>query len=261
MLKFFFFSLLLLLSLPGITQEENQISPLSQTGGHVTIRNSVPSQPKADTPPTPTQDQNEDSSVRELEAIHQEQRDKIQKIEKTIEPLKDPILNPIEEIKKLGHKQIDAVSLMDEKVLAILQKTLDQGILAKLSAQELKEMILKNNKGTFLGDFLSASPKFLDFFVDVLRDKNALIGLIGILVRKEDLKNYGYICLVIFIFGLYIKTRIIKPKWSFIRRTFWGLSFSLVMSSISLYLFYNSFSEEVKPTLSIAFKHLSGSKT
>ncbi len=251
--KFFSLLILIFLSLPGFSQEETVKEPLSANGGQVTIRQSPDVSPADESSiqaPTP----NEDSDIREIENARQKNLEKMKLVETATKPLAAPMLNPIEEMQRLGHKQLDAAALMDDKVLAIMQKVLKAGLLSKLPVEEVRKMILDKVKGSQLEGLLTRFPKLLDFCVEMLRDKEALSGLMGILIRKNDLKTYGYVWIAIFLFGLFIKHRIIKPKWPFFKRFRYGMSVNFVLSIISLYVFYSFFSQELAPTISIISK-------
>ena len=251
--KFFFLLILFFLSLPGFSQEETVKEPLSANGGQVTIRQN-PNVSPADQASTQTPAPNEDSDIREIENARLKNLEKMKLVETATKPLAAPIFNPIEEMQKLGHKQLDAAALMDDKVLAIMQKVLKEGLLSKLPAEEVRKMILDKVKGSHFEGMLNRFPKLVDFCVEMLRDKDALSGLMDVLMRKNDLKTYGYIWLAIFLFGLFLKYRIIKPKWPFFKRFRYSMSVNFVLSLISLYVFYSFFSKELAPTLSIASK-------
>jgi hypothetical protein len=251
--KFFFLFILIFLSLPGVAQEETIKEALSENGGHVTIRKSPDVSPK-DEVSTHITPSNEDSDIREIENARLKNLEKMKLVKTATKPLADPVLNPIEEMQRLGHKQLDAAALMDDKVLAIMQKTLRAGLLNKLPAEELRKMILDKAKGSHLEGVLNRFPKLLEFCVEMLRDKEALSGLMGIMRRKDDMKTYGYIWLGIFLFGLFLKNRIIKPRWPFLKRFRYGMSVNTVLSIISLYVFYSFFAKELAPTLSIFSK-------
>jgi hypothetical protein len=250
--KFLFLFVLIFLSLPGFSQEETVKEALSENGGQVTIRKSPDVSPKDEltTPATPP---NEDSDIREINA-RQKNLEKMKLVEEATKPLADPVLNPIEEMQRLGHKQLDAAALLDDKVLAIMQKTLRAGLLSKLPPEEVKKMILDKAKGSYLEGLFKQFPKLLVFCVEMLRDKEALSGLMGIMMRKDDMKTYGYIWLGIFLFGLFLKNRIIKPRWPFFKRFRYSMSVNAVLSITSLYVFYSFFAQELAPTLSIVSK-------
>jgi hypothetical protein len=269
MLNFFFLSILISLSLPGFAQEGTVKEPLSPQGGRVIIQGAppasepapveseVPAGSPAGTTVTPAHpaDAYEDADIQELEADRLKRLEKMNGIEATTAPLANPVMNPLEEIQRLGHKQIDAAAMLDEKVLAILQKTLKTGVMSKLPPEEVKKMLQEKFKDSLMGGILTKFPKLLNILVDLMRDKDALAGLLGIMIRKPDLKEYGYICLALFVFGLFVKNRIIKPKWPFFKRLRYSMSVSLVLTSISFYLFYSYFGTEISPTIEVISKH------
>ncbi len=255
--KFLFLVLFLVLSLPGFAQEETVQEPLSPNGGQVIIQQrpdsapAAPAAPTTDAPPTPENDFSEDPDIREIEEARLKNQQKMKGLEAVTKPLAEPALNPLQEIQRLGHKQIDAAALLDDKVLAIIQKVLRTGVLSKLSKEEVRTMIMAKFKGSMWEGFFTKFPKMLNIAVDLMRDKDALAGLVGIMVRKSDLKDYSYIWIVIFLFGLFVKSRIIKPKWPFFKRFRYSLVVSLILSAVSIYLFYSFFSEELGPTLAV----------
>jgi hypothetical protein len=252
MLKFLFLLIFFSMSLPGFSQEGAVKEPLSPEGGQVIIENRPEVSPEESVEPTA----NESQDVEEVEAARKEYFAKMKQLENSTIKLDQPILNPIDEMQKLGHKQLNTAAILDDKVIALMQKTLKMGLLSNVSSEELKKLILEKIKGSNAEGFVNKFPKLLDVFVEIVKDKDALSGLLGILIRKDDLKEYGYLCLALFVFGLYVKSRIIKPKWPFFRRFRYGLTASLVLTAINLYLFYSYFKEELGPTFSVISKFL-----
>ena len=261
--KFFFLLLFLITSLPGFTQEET-VQPLNPNSGKVIIRGApaapapAPGAPVADpaavlVDPAAPPLQDEDDSVSELENARLESQKKFEAIETVTKPLAEP-LNPMEEIQKLGYQQVGVSALLDPKVLAIIQKNFKDGPLTKLSEAEVSTLILEKAKGSMFEDFLKNSPKVLKMCANLMRDKDALLGLLGILVRKDDLKTYMYISIGIFLFGMFVKHRIIKPKFSAFKKFRYSLTVSLILTSITFYIFYSLFGQELGPTLSVISK-------
>ncbi len=264
-LKFSLLLILGLLSLPAFVQAETELNSLSSSGGKVIIQGGPPgdeSRPEA--PPvevnSPQVPQNEvdtsistqdESDLAELQAVQDSRIKKVTKIEKTLDPLKDPVLNPIEEIQKLGHKQLDAASLLDERVIEILQRVFKDGLLGNLSVPEVRALVLARSKGTIMETVFDSFPFLLNLSIDLLRDKDAFHGLLTLMLRKDDLKTYGYIWICFFLFGLFIKQRLVKPKWTFFRRFRWNMTINLILTLIVLIIFYQFFSVELDPTLKI----------
>jgi hypothetical protein len=262
--KFFFIFFFLLICLPGFGQEDLEKKPLSQGGGRVIIKGGAEASPPQLDSPTPStsspeqpqapssdsisdSSNNEDSAIAELELARKKQLEKMKMIEKSVEPLKSPMLNPIDEIKKLGHKQLDFNALLDKQVLVILKEAFKDGILGHLPKEEVRKIIEDKIKHNFLGSITRLFPKVLDFLVDLSRDKHVFHGLINLVERRDDLKTYGYVWLIIFIFGLLVKRRLVKPKWTFFRRFRWNMTINFFLSLISIYVFYFMFSIELDP--------------
>lgn len=265
--KFLFILILGSLSLSALVQAEAELKPLSSAGGSVVIQGAS-SEASSEAPSVSAQEtivppegnesavnNQDDSDLKELEEIQEQRFKKVAKIEKALDPLKDPILDPIEEIKKLGHNQLDAAALLDKKVIGILQNTFKDGIFSDLPSSEVREMIFFKSRGTLLGSLFDQFPVLLDIAVDLMRDKKAFHGLLGVMLRKEDLKTIGYLWIAFFIFGLFVKRRLVKPKWPFLRRFRWNMTINLLLNSIYFYIFYQVFSIELAPTLTIILKH------
>lgn len=250
LLSLFFFTL------SGLAQEEVKKDALSDEGGRVIIRESAPAAaaetPVAEQAPVSA----DEADIIELEKAREKQLKQMELVQKATDPLKAPLGNPVEEMKKLGHKQLSAVALLDDKVVALLQQTLKEADYSQITPEYVRQSIKEKVKGHFFESVFERFPKFLDIAVDLFCSKEAMSGLLGIFARKDDLKTYGYVWLCIFVFSALVKKRIVKPKWSFLRRMRWSLSITLLLTSLSLAVFYNFFSEELAPTISIFQKHL-----
>lgn len=246
MLKTFLITFLVLFSLPGFGQEENS------SGGSVTIRET----PAAEVPEEATPVVEEDEALRELEAAREAQLKKAQMIQAATKPLEKPLGSPLEQIQALGHQQLNAASLLDEKVLGIVQKLFADGHFSKVPRSETSNFISEKVKGSVWEKIFRHLPVLKEIAVDVIRDPKAMPGLMQILIRKDDLKTYGYIWLAIFILGLLIKNRIIKPKWPFKKRWMVSMMISLPLTIITLSVFYNMFGVELDPFLGIIANRL-----
>jgi hypothetical protein len=263
----FILILFFFLPLSGRGQEEVVKEPLSENGGRVIIKNSAgPNEapaPQVAPPPDPAVIDPDNTGTAELEMERKKNMERALKNQQIAEAVAKPVLSPLEEIEKLGHKSLDIKALLDVKVIAIFQKSMREGLMSSMTQDQVKSMILDMTKDSnpFAHKIFVGFPRFLDFIADFLRDKEAFPSLLGILARKDDLKSYGYIWIAIFLLSLYIKTRIIKPKWHFLRRMYWSFCITLVMTTFSLFIFNSFFSEEIAPTISLITKHLIGSKT
>jgi hypothetical protein len=236
--------LIFFLSLPGFAQE-----------GKVIIRETPVTETEVDEQPMAI-DEIDAMELAELEKKKAEQMKKMQMVERSAEIIAKPITdNPAMQLLELTKGQITAASLMDDRVQAALSRIFSEGYMKSGSREQTMQMLRDKVKGSFGEKLFNMFPSLLEISTDVLRDTMAMPGLLKILKRKKDLKTFGYIWLVIFIFGIFIKGRIVKPKWSFLKRRLVSMLISLPMTVVSVWLFYSFFGEEIQPTLTIIAKH------
>lgn len=250
MAKFPFVLFFVLIALPGFSQEDN-----GGGGGRVIIRptpGAEVTEPVSEIVPITDEDQ---AMIDAAEADRLKQIEKIKAIEAATAPIAEA-KSPLQQIHDLGYEQLDATALMDTKVIGILQETIRAGALAKTSDEDLKKLINEKVKSTWMESLPRRFPRLLSIISDVVRSKEAIPRLLGIMARKDDLKTYGYVWVVIFIFGIYIKSKLVKPKWDFSKRFKWKFVISSILGIINLAIFYSFFGEEIQPTFSIIGKHL-----
>ena len=241
---------LVLIALPGFAQEEHDGG-----GGRVIIRETPASEITEPEPEAIPEHDEDQAMIEAAQADRNEQLAKMKAVETATAPMAQA-KNPLQQINELGYKQLDAAALMDDKVIAILQQTMRDGASLKTTDEELKNLIREKAKGTFMENVFIRFPKLLNISSDVVRSKEAIPGLLGIMARKEDLKTYGYVWVVIFIFGIWFKGKVVKPKWDFGRRFKWKFCISTILGIINFTIFYSFFGTEIQPTLSIIGKHL-----
>jgi hypothetical protein len=236
MLKIFFI-FLTFLSLSGLCQEG---------GGRVIIREN-PAAIEAQRPVenSPAYNPDEDAEIDE-----KDQHSNL-KIPETPELQ----FNFFEELEKLGYEELNLKALTDKNVQPLLQELMASNALKNESFENSKEFIKTAAKGKPVEAIFKKFPKTLDISADVLRDKNALPGLVSILGQKEKLKRFGIFWVVLFISGLIIKWKIIA-KYAPLTRFASSIALSLVLTLSSLFLFYGFFTQELESTVSILSKHL-----
>ena len=195
--------------------------------------------------------EDDDATIETIETERRSQAEAAVKINEVSEELKKEISQIPTELKNLGHKTVNAKTLFDEKAVKLLKKTLENNPLVHSSPEEVRKLILDKYKGKPVGKFLADSPRILELFVDILRDKKALPSLIGVFSKKEDLKLYMYIWIGILIGTWLFKKYVVKKK-SFLKT----IMISLLTSAISLLIFYSMFFDELSPTVEIIARHI-----
>lgn len=215
-----FFLILLILSLPGLAQEEDEILYESPPVENINI-------------PAPSEEG--------AEIVQPEQ----------------PAFNPQKELKDLGYEHIDARTLTDPRVVAIVKRMFKESGLHKAPPEDVRELILEQTKGGHLHNFLKNHPKILNTFVEILRSEEALPSAVGLFTRKQDLKTYFFIWLFLIIVGFIIKRFYFKKqkKWSKFKIAMMSFFLSSTITFVSLTIFYNMFYEELSPSVKILVYH------
>lgn len=154
------------------------------------------------------------------------------------------------ELKKIGHHDLTVMSFTDERVIKILQRVLEDNPLKKAPREEVRQMIRLKVKGHILEGILNR-PRVLETLVEIMKHPVALSRLLGIFLRKEELKTYMYIWLGILIFGSLIKRIYVTSRWEGLERFIISFGISLMLTFASLTVFYQMFYHELSPTVEI----------
>lgn len=192
--------------------------------------------------------------VEELQAQRTRQIEAAKKLNQAKENLEKPAFDPMGELQKLGYKEINLKTLTDAKALEVVKKMMDQRNLQSASPENVRKALFdKVSPGT--QEFLNEHPKITDAIVDVLRDEKALSSLIGILLRKDDLKRYAMIWFCLIVLSWLFKKIFYGPKWKTGKRMIVSLMLSLTVTTVSLLTFYQLFKSELSPIVRIAGHH------
>lgn len=167
----------------------------------------------------------------------------------------DPAFNAAAELQKLGHESINARALADKRVILLIKRMLEHSRIDEVSPEVVKGLINEKLKDSLLGSFLKSNPRIFSLLVDIMRDKRALVGLVEILIRRDDLKSYIHFWIAFLIAAWLLKKATFKKGWGRYRTLLMGMLVSLIITSVSLSVFYNTFHKELSPTLEIISRH------
>lgn len=190
-----------------------------------------------------------------IEQIEQDRRKQVESAVKLDETRKEVASIP-EELKKLGHDSINTAALMDDKVVLLLKKTLQENNLKNVPPDTVRRIILDKAKGGWAYDFLMKRPNVLECLVDIMRDERALSEAIGMFLRKADLKLYAFIWFGFLVLGWLFKKIVTEESWPRSKRIMLSIIVSLSTTFMSLSTFYLMFQKELSPTAEIIMKHL-----
>lgn len=166
-----------------------------------------------------------------------------------------------EQLQQLTKDGWSSAKVMDKKVLEVLQKLLATGVLSNQPREQLRAHLLEKMKGSRAEPLLKRFPVLVEIMTDLMRDKEALPGLIRVLGQRDALRKYMIIWVAIFIFSFIFRRKVIKPsveEMGFIKRNLISLSVTIFFTTISTLIFYFMFKPDVHPTFAIVGRHLFG---
>lgn len=199
--------------------------------------------------------EDDDQLLEKLEADRRKQTEAAVKLNQVSERVQSSVLSAPEQLKKLGYDTVTPGALLDKKVVKLVQKMMAESTLKNASHDEVRKLILDKAKGKPVEGFLNNSPKVVNLIVDILRDPKALSSLVGLFLRRDDLKMYFFIWLGLMITAWAIKKFTFNKKWPRGKTFVLGLMVSLTATTISMTTFYHIFHAELSPTAEIVVKH------
>lgn len=271
-MKFCLFCLMLIMSLSGFAQEDSVTRPedLEQRVHVIGGKNSEaaeqnPSETNLGNPHAPADSASaasqihsvdeDDKLIDNLEAERRKSVETALKLEKAKNDLTNVAFNAPAELKKLGYDNITAAALLDEKVVKVVQKMMAQNTFKNTSDDEVRKLILDKAKGSFMEGYLNNHPKVVNTFVEILKDEKAMSSMVGIFLRRSDLKLYAAFWFGLMVLAWLIKKMLFKKDWTSSKRMGMSVLVSLCVTVTSLTIFYNMFHKEISPMTKIVMKH------
>lgn len=266
-MKILVFGLILLMNLPALAQEDSPVRPEDlEQRVHVINNSQAPAQNPSDSqidpnnPNQPVQVKSTDEDDKLIDNLEEDRRKSTEtavKLDQAKNQMTEAVFNAPEELRKLGVEQITGASLLDARVVGVMKKMLEQNSMKNASDTEVRAMILEKAKGTAMENFLITHPKVTNTFIEILKDPKAMPSIIGIFLRRDDLKVYGCIWLGLMIFAWLFKKFLFKKKknWSSAQRMLVSFLVSICITITSFTIFYNMFHDEISPTAKIIVKH------
>lgn len=142
---------------------------------------------------------------------------------------------------------------MDSASKKFLSEFLDENPFSKVPESQLRTILQSRFEGTPIGSYLKGDPKRMDFFVELVRDKQALPSFIKIVNRPDKVKKYGIIVICVFVASFIFN--LFNKKGNLFQRLFRKLVVSLAAVTVNIGAFYFIFQDEIQPGLNIFFKY------
>lgn len=219
-MKFFIFFILVLLSLPGFTQEDD------------------------------------DKLIEQIEEHRRKQGEVARDIEKVNEGLKDKVINFPEELKKLGYQTIDSSALMNEKVISLVQEAMAARPMKNLSKDQVRSLVITSFEGKALENVVTKNPLVLDILVEILRDEKAIPKALGLFLKKKELKIFAVIWIGLILLGWLFKKIFFNKRWSGLKTFVYATFINLVITCLVMISFYYMFSNEISPLVDVIYNQI-----
>lgn len=159
--------------------------------------------------------------------------------------------NTVTDLQNSGKISLDSFKTMDTKTVEFLRAKLKESHMGDVPAEKVRDLIQSKCAGKPLGRLFERFPVLLDISVDMVRDAEAMPALLGIFLKREQLKTYFYVWLGLLILSIIIKRYLFPKKWHGFKKFSASFAMSLLFLMISLTTFYQLFKEELSPTVRV----------
>ncbi len=199
--------------------------------------------------------QEEDDLIEKLEQDKKKQAEVAVKIDKAHEDIKASVFNAPAELKKIGYEKLNPEAFLDPKVIGVVQQMFRENPIRKLSRADAKKQILDRLKEGKVKNYFLKNPKITDGIVDLIQDSEAIPSLIGIFLKKAELKLYGCIWIVLIILTWLFKKIFFNKHWTRGKSILMGLMTHFFVTVISIGIFYYLFQKEIAPSVRIISRY------
>lgn len=155
------------------------------------------------------------------------------------------------ELNNAGFKSLEAKDLFNEKVVAIIKRAFQENRIGEQPLEIQHAIIMGAVKDQPIEKVFLRYPKLLDVVTALIADKEAIPSLLNIILRKNDLKVFGWISLSLLISGFLLRKLITSRKAGFFKRLFIRTCLGLGIACTSMTIFYHMFEAEVSPTIRV----------
>lgn len=122
--------------------------------------------------------------------------------------------------------------------------------LALIPKDKVKETLLTQWEGKFIGKLLTNNPRILEFFASFITDKVALNKLLDIFIKKKELKNFTFLVIlaqIMSVLAFFLLFKQSSPLGRIFKRIILMLGVNIMLIAYFCWRFY----PEVSPTISI----------
>lgn len=161
----------------------------------------------------------------------------------------------VDELRAFGHKRLDLAAIRDPRFPVLIEKAFEQSNLSLMSLDKKREVFRDQFKGSKLNELLSKYPLVESILVDVLTDRDSIMGLIHIVHKEKELSYFFLGVVILFIFNIILKKMIVNPDRNFLIRFFQRMFINLLTMSLTIGVLFYLFQKELSPMIRVIRSH------
>jgi hypothetical protein len=137
----------------------------------------------------------------------------------------------------------------------LMKQLLESNPFSRFSRDEVKKVIQEQIPHPAFKEIIADYPVLLEIITDLLRDDEALISLVKITLKRDQLKKYGMFFVGLFIINMILNLFLDKNR-SILQKIVRRLATNALIFCINMGYFYFLFKEELTPAIEIVKGHL-----
>lgn len=161
----------------------------------------------------------------------------------------------VDELRSFGHKRLDLSAIRDPRFPGLIEKAFEQSNLSLMSLDKKREIFREQFKGSKLNELLSQYPLLESILVDVLTDRDSIMGLIHMVQREKELSYFFLGVVILFLFNIILKKMIVNPDRNFLIRFFQRMFINLLTMSLTIGVLFYLFQKELSPMIRVVKSH------
>lgn len=147
-------------------------------------------------------------------------------------------------------------ALKDPQIKEKIAKQFDESNISLMSMDQKRKHFNQFYKNSFFKAALDKVPKLRDIFIDVITDKDSILGLLSIFQKEQERLYALYFIISVFILNFILKKLFIVPGTGFFSRLFLGLTISGFSWLLTIGGLFYLFQKELAPIVKVVKFHL-----
>ena len=154
-----------------------------------------------------------------------------------------------------GHQHLGLKALSDPRIKEVIAKQFDESNISLMSLETKRQYFNDQFKDSFLKEILEKVPRIRDVFIDVITDKDSMLGLVSIFQKEKERIHFFYVVIASFILNILLKKLLINGSAHFLMRLFQRLTVNFFCFLLTTGALFYLFSKELKPITKVISSH------